>query len=82
MARRFRPDVRGFNEAMKLPTVGAALLEHGEAWAADAGEGFEAVLDTRHPWLDRVFVQPATAAARRANRRDQILMRVWGRQLG
>ena len=79
---KFKPDVKGFNQAMKLPEVGQHLKREGAALAADAGEGFEAVLDTRHPWLDRVFVQPATPAAHRRNAKHQLLVKALGRRLG
>lgn len=79
---RFRPNVRGFNEAMKSPAVSAELHRLGQGVADDAGDGFQAVSDNTHPWVAREFIQPATPAAHRLNNREQVILRALGNRLG
>ncbi|EYT56030.1 hypothetical protein H490_0103915 [Leucobacter sp. UCD-THU] len=82
MPKKFRPDVRGFNQVMKSDATRAELSRLGNQFAAEVGDGFESVSDNRHPWVAREFVQPATPAAHRANARDKLIMRALGKRLG
>ncbi len=78
---KFRPNVQGFNEAMRLPAVRDALRREAESMATEAGDGFQATSgSSEHPWVARAYVQSATPQAYARNRRDQILLRVLQRR--
>lgn len=80
-APKFRPSVKGFNEAMRSQRVRDTLLNEATAMATEAGDGFEATEGRgEHPWVARAFVQTTTPQAYARNRRDQILLRVLQRR--
>lgn len=75
-------NLRGINQVMKAPGVGALLQQRAEALAAEAGDGFEATADNSHPWIARAWVHAETVEAKISEAADKVLTKAVGRLAG
>lgn len=70
---RVKLKLKGINELMRSEPVQAHVDQVGRRVAAAAGDGFEYQPRT-HKWTARGYVRTATAAARRREAEDKVLL--------
>lgn len=75
MAESIRVELNaaGVQAILNDQQVAGDLLRRGQAVASAAGDGFEAVAQTRRTGRAAVIVVTSTAAAKRAQARDRVL---------